>query len=416
MRRAEVLSPAGDMEKLKVAIAYGADAVYLSGKSFGLRAGSGNFTRSELREGIQYAHARGVRCYVTMNVLAHPSDMLSADDEILFLADAKADAIIVSDPGIFRRIRLLSPQTEIHISTQASTTNAEACLFWYELGARRIVLAREMTLDEIRLIRAQIPSDMSIECFVHGAMCVAYSGRCLLSGVFTGRSANSGACAQPCRWKYKIVEEKRPDQPLTMEEDEHGSYLLNSKDICMIDHIPELLEAGVDSLKIEGRIKGAFYAASVTHVYRQAVDRYYADPSAYTADPDWKEILNRTVHREFGTGFYWDNPRENAQIFPGDTYIRPAYVAGMVIGYDREKKAAVVSQRNKIYEGDELSVLTPTAGTKTSIRAVGMTEENGTPITSTPRAMMTYYLPCEEPLPVFTFLSRTGDKDRPSAD
>ncbi len=409
MKRVEILSPAGDMEKLRVVIAYGADAVYLSGKSFGLRAGSGNFTHDEMRQAIAYAHEHGVSCYVTVNIFAHAKDMETLDEEILFYGEAGADALIVSDAGVFRRIRSLCPDMEIHISTQASVTNADGCLFWYEQGARRIVLARELTLAEIADIRKKIPADLKLECFVHGAMCMAYSGRCLLSNYFTGRNANHGECAQPCRWKYKVSEEKRPDEPLSVEEDERGTYLFNSRDISMIEHVPELIEAGIDSFKIEGRIKGSFYAASATKAYREAADAYAS--GAYEIRSEWSEILERTVHRVFGTGFYYDKPGEKAQIFAENTYLRPAFVAGMVTGYDRDRGLAIVSQRNKICEGDVLEVLSP-EGYFPQITASGMLDTDGNPIVSTPRAEMTYYLPVPAELPVYTFLSRAGDKDR----
>ncbi|MEI8200102.1 MAG: U32 family peptidase [Eubacteriales bacterium] len=411
MRKVEILSPAGDMEKLKAAVAYGADAVYLAGKSFGLRAGSGNFDHDEMKEAVDYAHGHGVLCYITMNILAHAKDIAVLDSEIHFCHEIGADALIVSDAGIFRRIRRLYPDFEIHISTQASITNADGCLFWYEQGARRIVLARELTLSEIADIRRQIPDDLKLECFVHGAMCMSYSGRCLLSNYFTGRNANHGECAQPCRWKYSVTEEKRPDQPIPVEEDERGTYLFNSKDICMIDHIPELVQAGIDSFKIEGRIKGSFYAATTTKAYREALDAYLVSPDGYKADPFCQEILDRTVHRVFGTGFFYDMPADNAQIHLDDTYLRPAFVAGMVIGYDRENGLAIISQRNKISEGDILHVLMP-AGRHEPILAEGLLDENREPIQSTPRAKMLYYLPVREELPVFTFLSRDGDKDK----
>lgn len=410
MKRVEILSPAGDMEKLKVVIAYGADAVYLSGKSFGLRAGSGNFTREEMTEAISYAHARGVRCYVTVNIFAHAKDMETLDEEILFCSEAGADALIVSDAGVFRRIRTLCPDMEIHISTQASVTNADGCLFWYDQGARRIVLARELTLAEIADIRKKIPDDLKLECFVHGAMCMAYSGRCLLSNYFTGRNSNHGECAQPCRWKYQVSEEKRPDEPLPVEEDDRGTYIFNSRDISMIGHVPEMIEAGIDSFKIEGRIKGAFYAASATKAYREAADAYLS--GAFETRAEWKEMLERTVHRVFGTGFYYDKPAEKAQIFAENTYLRPAFVAGMVTGYDRIKGMAMISQRNKISEGDVLDVLSP-EGYFPPITVSGMLDADLHPIVSTPRAEMTYYLPVPEELPVYSFLSRAGDKDQP---
>lgn len=412
--RIEILSPAGDREKLDAAIAFGADAVYLAGKTLGLRAGSGNFDRIEMRDSVSYAHEHHVRCYVTMNILAHGKDMVALDDEIHSCREIGVDALIVSDPGVFMRIKELYPDFEIHISTQASVTNAASCLFWYKLGAKRIVLARELTLAEIKAIRKEIPSDLELECFVHGAMCMSYSGRCLLSNYFTGRNANHGECAQPCRWNYFVSEEKRPDQALPIEEDDRGTYIFNSKDICMIEYVPELIDAGINSFKIEGRIKGAFYAASTTKAYKEAVEAYSENPSEYRVDPYWKEILDRTVHRVFGTGFYFDHPSDNAQIFLDDTYLRPAYVAGVVIGYDSQKKMAIISQRNKIHEGDVLDVLAP-HGRYASIEVSGMQNVSGEPIQSTPQAKMTYYLPVDRELPLHTFLSRMGDKDKPRA-
>ena len=406
----EVLAPAGNLEKLKTAVAYGADAVYMSGKSFGLRTFSDNFTHEEMKEGVEYAHAHGVKCYCTVNVMAHEDDIAKLDDEIFFLSEIGMDALIISDAGIFRKVRTLTPGMEIHISTQASVTNSEGCKFWYEQGAKRIVLARELTLQEIIAIRREIPPDLELECFVHGAMCVSYSGRCLLSNYFTGRSANSGSCAQPCRWGYYVVEEKRLEAPLPIQEDERGTYIFNSKDICMISHIPELIAAGITSFKIEGRIKGAFYAASVTKAYREAVDLYMQDPSSYSEDPRWQEMLDRTVHREFATGFFYDRPGENAQIFPDKTYHRPAFVVGVVTGYDEEKGCAIVSQRNKIFRGDELHVLVP-QGYCEPIVAEEIFDEQMNPIESTPHAEMTYYLKVDRPLPQYSFLSRTGDKD-----
>lgn len=283
-------------------------------------------------------------------------------------------------------------------------------MFWYEQGAKRVVLARELTLDEIRKIRSAVPADLELECFVHGAMCVSYSGRCLLSSYFTGRSANSGSCAQPCRWGYHLVEEKRPEDQFPIVEDERGTYVLSSKDICMISHIPELIAAGISSFKIEGRIKGAFYAASVTKAYREAVDLYMQSPDAYHEDERWQTMLNRTVHREFATGFYFDKPMENAQIFPEKTYHRPAFVVGVVTGYDAQKGCAIVSQRNKIFQGDTLHVLMP-EGYCEPIVATELWDEEMNPIDSTPHSEMVYYLKVDRELPAYTFLSRDGDKD-----
>jgi len=407
----ELLSPAGDMEKMKIALAYGADAVYLSGKSFGLRAGSGNFTPEELRTAVSYVHERKKRCYITVNIFAHPSDFSELDEELLFYQEIGADALIVSDAGIFRKCRTLIPDMEIHISTQASVTNAEGCMFWYEQGAKRVVLARELTLAEIKEIRKAVPLDMSLECFIHGAMCMAYSGRCLLSNFFTGRASNHGACAQPCRWKYEIREEKRPDEPLISEEDERGTYLFNSRDMSMIEYIPQLMEAGIDSFKIEGRIKGAFYAATTAWSYKNAMNRYLENPEKYEMEPIWKEQLERTVHRHFGTGFYFDKPAENAQIFEETTYIRPAYVVGMVTGYDKEKGLLQISQRNKFYKGDTLGVLQPD-GRFERIEAKEIYDACFNPAPATPKAKEIYYVPSKKAFPEYSFISVDGDKDK----
>lgn len=423
MNKIEILSPAGDPEKLKVAVAYGADAVYMSGKTFGLRTFSGNFTREEMKEGIAYAHAHNVKCYVTMNIMAHEADLKLLDEEILFVAnEAKADAVIVSDAGIFRRVRKLAPDLEIHISTQASVTNSEGCLFWYEQGARRVVLARELSLEQITEIRSKIPSDMTIECFVHGAMCVSYSGRCLLSNYYTGRNSNKGACAQPCRWGYYvdnqenqitnsyIVEEKRLEDKLPVEEDSHGTYIFNSKDISMIDHVPELIRAGVDSFKLEGRIKGAYYAAVVTKAYREAVDAFMADPEHYSIDENWHEILDKIVHRDYATGFFYDDPGKNAQIVENRSYNKPAYVVGVIEGY--ENGLYKVSQRNKVFKGDVVNALIP-KGYVDAFKIEELYDEEMNPIESTPHSKMTYFMKISSDavLPPMSFISRDGDKD-----
>ncbi|SCW56878.1 putative protease [Ruminococcaceae bacterium YRB3002] len=410
--RVEVLSPAGDMEKLKTVIAYGADAVYMSGKSFGLRTFSGNFTHDEMVEGIAYAHAHGVKCYVTLNILAVEEDLQYLDDEIDFVAhEAKADAVLVSDPGIFARVRKVAPDLEIHISTQASVTNSGACTFWQEQGASRIVLAREVSLAQIREIRKSIDPSLQLECFVHGAMCVAYSGRCLLSNYFTGRRSNGGACAQPCRWGYSVVEEKRPDLIMPLEEDARGTYIFGSKDICMVEHVPEMIESGINSLKIEGRIKGAYYAACATKVYREAVDTYYRDPSSYKADPRWLELLDKVVHRDYDTGFFYHSPSEDAKIDSSKSYNKPAFVVGVVSGVEETTGLVRVTQKNKFYSGDVLNVLMP-SGYVDPVTVLEMYDDKHNPIDSCPHPEMTVYvkLSCGN-LPELSFLSRDGDKD-----
>jgi len=411
MIKPEILSPAGDFEKLRFAVRYGADAVYLSGTRYGLRAGSGNFAHEEMREAVNYCRAAGVRCYVAMNILARPGDMRIIDGEIEFVSSIGADAFIVSDPGVFSKIRRLCPDAKIHISTQASVTNAETCRFWHGLGASRIVLARELSLTEIAGIRAELPDDLELECFVHGAMCVSYSGRCLLSNEFTGRSANLGDCAQPCRWEYRVSEIKRPTGILTVEGDQSGSYIFSSKDLCMLGHIPELVSAGIGSFKIEGRVKGSFYVASVTRAYREAVDAYFKDPETYSVDPKWLGFLNRTVHREFSTGFFFDRPEDEPQLFPERMSHKPAFVVGFVTYYDDQNGRAHISQRNKVTLGDTLWAMTPD-GEESQISVTDIWDENGVPIDSTPHPGMNYSIKVPAALPEHTFLSKEGDKDR----
>ena len=413
----EVLSPAGDLSKLKTSVNYGADAVYLSGTSYGLRASSGNFTKEEMKEGIAYAHAHGVKCYVTMNVMPAEEELAGLDDAILFVGnESGADAVLVSDPGIFSKVRTLCPDLDIHISTQASVTNSAACRFWADQGAKRIVLAREVSLAQIRAIRAAIPEELELEAFVHGAMCVSYSGRCLLSNYFTGRRSNGGACAQPCRWSYSVVEEKRPDMPLPVEQDDRGTYIFGSRDLCMIEHIPELIEAGVNSLKIEGRIKGEYYAAATTKVYREAVDAYFADPDNYHADPRHLVILDKVVHRDYDTGFFFDNPMDDAKIDYQKTYNKPAFVVGEVDSSDPVNGLTKVIQKNKLYRGDELNVLMP-EGYMEPVKVAELYDSSLKAIDNAPHPGMTLFIKATDKqgnpvlLPPMTFLSRDGDKD-----
>lgn len=413
----EVLSPAGNAEKLKIAVEYGADVVYMSGKTFGLRALSDNFTREQMVSSIAYAHSRGVKCYVTMNVMPTEDELSELDSAISFIGcESGADAVLISDPGIFMRTRQLCPSLDIHISTQASVTNSAACIFWANQGAKRIVLAREVTLAQIRKIRAAIPADTELECFVHGAMCVAYSGRCLMSNYFTGRRSNGGACAQPCRWGYSVVEEKRPDMAMPVEEDERGTYIFGSRDICMIDHIPELAEAGINSFKIEGRIKGGYYAAAVTKVYREAVDRYLASPADYMPDPKWRVILDKVVHRDYDTGFYYHSPSEDAKIDFDKSYNKPAFVVGVVGGFDPASGLCAVTQKNKLYRGDLLNVLCPD-GYIEPVTVSELYDRDMQPIEDCPHPEMKFFMKAVSAngavvaIPQMSFMSRDGDKD-----
>ena len=314
MRHPELLIPASSLEVLKVAVIYGADAVYIGGEAFGLRAKAKNFSLEEMKEGVAFAHAHQVKVYVTANILAHNQDLAGVRQYFEELKEVGMDALIISDPGIFTIVKEVLPQTEIHISTQANNTNYGTYQFWYRQGAKRVVSARELSLEEIREIRANIPEDMEIETFVHGAMCISYSGRCLLSSFLTGRDANQGACTHPCRWKYALVEENRPGEYMPVFENDRGTYIFNSKDLCMIEHIPELLSAGIDSMKVEGRMKTALYVATVARTYRLAIDEYKKDPKLYQSRlPFYREEKAKSTTRQFTTGFFIGNPNENTQ-------------------------------------------------------------------------------------------------------
>jgi len=413
----EVLSPAGSLAKLKVAVHYGADAVYMALKRFGLRSFSENFTHEEFIEGVNFAHAHGVKCYVTLNILATETDLATIDEEIRFLSDNGADAVLVSDPGIFDRVRTVAPDLDIHISTQASVTNSGAVNFWAKQGATRIVLAREVSLEDIKRIRDNIPPEVELEAFVHGAMCVAYSGRCLLSNYFTGRRSNGGACAQPCRWEYDVFvsEKKRPDLLMPVEEDERGTYVFGSKDLCMVEYIPELAKAGVDSLKIEGRIKGEYYLAASTKVYREAVDLYdKAGDEGFAVDPRWTNLLDKVVHRDYSTGFFFNSPMEDANIDETKSYNKPAFLVGMIEDYDEARGMYKVTQKNKLFEGDVLNVLMP-EGYIEPVKAVRLEDDKGQHIESTPHPEMTFYMETDNKdvrIPRMSFLSRDGDKDQ----
>ena len=353
----ELLAPAGDMEKMRFAIAYGADAVYFAGQRFGMRAAAANFDDQELRAGIAYAHAHGVKCYITVNIMPSEGDLSALPAYLELLADAGADALIVADVGVIRLAKRYAPKVPLHISTQTSILNHEAANFWADLGAERVVLARELSLDEIAEIRAKTPKDLEIEAFVHGAMCISYSGRCLISQYMTGRDANHGACAQPCRWNYALMEEKRPGEFFPVEEDARGTYLYNSKDMCMIEHIPELVRAGVDSFKIEGRNKTAYYTACVTGAYRAAIDAYAANPAGFVLPQFCREEVNKVSHREYYTGFYFGS-EENGQHYGDSQYIREYEVVGMPVDCG-EDGHAVFTLKNRIFKGEELELVQP---------------------------------------------------------
>ncbi len=397
MDKIELLAPAGDLEKLKTAVDYGADAVYFGGELFSLRAGAGNLTIPQMEEGIAYAHARNVRCYLTLNIFAHNEDILPLEDYLIKIKALDIDAFIVSDPGIMLMIREVMPQAEIHLSTQANMTNYKTARFWQQQGVKRIVLARELTFEEIRLLRQKLPEEMELEAFVQGAMCISYSGRCLLSNFMIERDANRGQCAHPCRWKYALVEEQRPGEYYPVEEDERGTYILNSRDLCMIDHIPELVSAGIASAKIEGRMKSSFYVATVVGAYRRAIDAYYADPERYAFREEWMRELKKVSHREFTTGFYFNQPTNKDQNYQTSAYTREYSFIGVVRSYDPDTKMAVVEQRNKMTVGEEIEVFGPYTDYFSQKLEV-LLDEEGNPIESAPHPQQILQIKMERPV------------------
>ena len=359
MRKTELLIPAGSLDVLKTAVIYGADAVYLGGEAFGLRAKAKNFTNEEIMEGIKFAHDHGVKVYITANILAHNDDLPGVEAYFEELKTIRPDALIISDPGVFTIAKRVLPDMEIHISTQANNTNYGTYLFWHELGAKRVVSARELSLKEIKEIRAHIPEDMEIESFIHGAMCISYSGRCLLSNFFTGRDANQGACTHPCRWKYSVVEETRPGEYMPVYENERGTYIFNSKDLCMIEHVPEMIDAGIDSFKIEGRMKTALYVATVARTYRKAINDYLEDPEKYKANMEWyKEEIGKCTYREFTTGFYFGKPTSETQIYDSNTYVKNYIYLGTVEERDA-RGFAKIEQKNKFSVGETIEIMKP---------------------------------------------------------
>ena len=385
MRDTELLIPAGSLEVLKVAVLYGADAVYLGGEAFGLRAKAKNFTLEEIREGIDFAHSHGVKVYITANILAHNGDLPGVEAYFSELRELKPDALIISDPGVFAIARRVCPEIDIHISTQANNTNYGTYRFWWELGARRVVSARELSLAEIREIRDRIPEEMEIESFIHGAMCISYSGRCLLSNFLTGRDANQGACTHPCRWKYSLVEETRPGEDFPVMENDRGTFIFNSKDLCMIEHIPEMVEAGIDSFKIEGRMKTALYVATVTRAYRLAIDAFRRDPEEYRANLAWyREEIGKCTNREFTTGFYFGKPGPDSQIYENSTYITNSVYLGRVDAVDGEGRCRL-EQKNKFSVGEELELMKPD-GRNIPVTVRGIWDMEGNPQESCPHA------------------------------
>ncbi len=405
MKKVELLIPAGSLDILRTAVVYGADAVYLGGEAFGLRAKAKNFTGQEIRQGIAYAHNHGVRVYVTANILAHNEDLDQAREYFQELKEYGPDALIISDPGIFSIAKQVAPEIDIHISTQANNTNYGTYQFWHGLGAKRVVSARELSLREIREIREKIPKDMEIESFVHGAMCISYSGRCLLSSFLAGRDANRGACTHPCRWSYGLMEESRPGEYMPVFENERGTFIFNSKDLCMIEHIPEMISAGINSFKVEGRMKTALYVAVVTRAYRKAIDDYRENPDKYQANLKWyREEIEKCTNRQFTTGFYFGKPDESAQIYGSSTYQKNYTYLGTVEQVMPDGKCRI-HQKNKFWLGEEIEVMKPD-GQNILVKVLGIEDEEGISMESAPHARQVLYVDLGAELKEYDILRR----------
>lgn len=391
MRKIELLIPASNLEVLKIAVLYGADAVYIGGEMYGLRAKAKNFSMEDVKKGIEFAHSHGVKVYITANIVAHNCDLEGIKEYFKELKEIKPDALIISDPGVFMLAKEICPEIERHISTQANSTNYATYNFWYEQGASRVVSARELSLDEIREIRANIPEDMEIESFVHGAMCISHSGRCLLSNYFTGRNANSGECTHPCRWKYSVMEETRPGEYMPVYENERGTYIFNSKDLNMIEHLDQILDAGIDSLKIEGRMKTALYVATVARTYRRAIDDCKESVEKYKENMDYyRAEIAKCTYRQFTTGFYFGKTDENAQIYDSNTYIKNYTYIGIVQGHN-EKGYALLEQKNKFSVGETIEVMIPD-GTNQDVVVKAIEDEDGNHMESAPHPKQIVYV------------------------
>lgn len=387
MEKVELLAPAGSLAKLKYALVYGADAVYIGGEEFSLRVAAKNFTADEIKEGIDFAHNLGKKVYITANIIPHNDDIKKFPEFVREVDALGADAIIISDPGMFALAKKCAPRLDIHISTQANNTNFESAKFWHSQGAKRVILAREMSFDEIREIRENTPSDLELECFVHGAMCISYSGRCLLSNYMTHRDANMGACAHPCRWKYALVEEKRPGEYMPVFENERGTFIYNSKDLCMIERIPEIIESGITSLKIEGRVKNELYVATVVKAYRREIDAYYKDKKNYKFNPENLEELKKISYRGYTTGFFDEKPKGTEQVYTSSTYIQNYQTTAVVKAFDKQTKTVTLEQRNRFFAGDEIEFLMPN-GENRSFKITEMTDADGNSIDVAPHPQM----------------------------
>ena len=391
MRIPELLVPASSLEVLQVAVIFGADAVYIGGEAFGLRAKAKNFSKEDMSEGVRFAHEHGVKVYVTANILAHNQDLEGVRKYFEELREIGPDALIISDPGVYQIAKEVCPEIERHISTQANNTNYGTYQFWYQMGAKRVVTARELSLEEIREIRSRIPEDMEIETFIHGAMCISYSGRCLLINYLTGRDSNQGACTHPFRWKYSVMEESRPGEYFPVYENERGTFIFNSKDLCMIEHIPDLINAGIDSFKIEGRMKTALYVATVARTYRKAIDDYLKDPALYEENMSWyQEQISNCTYRQFTTGFFYGKPTQEAQIYDNNTYIKEYTYLG-IVGETNEEGKYCISQRNKFSVGEQIEVMKPN-GDNIEATVKSIQDEEGNQMESAPHPKQILYI------------------------
>ncbi|SHJ49586.1 peptidase U32 family protein [Paramaledivibacter caminithermalis] len=409
-KEVELLAPAGDLEKLKFACIYGADAVYIGGQIFGLRASARNFSFEDMEEGIKFAHERGKKVYVTLNIIPHNEDLNELPGYLEKLNELDVDAIILSDPGTLMYVKEYAPNLEIHLSTQANNTNYMSAKFWYKQGVKRIVLARELSFEEIREIRKNTPKDLQLEGFIHGAMCISYSGRCLLSNYMANRDSNRGECAHPCRWNYYLVEEQRPGEYIPVIEDEKGTYFFNSKDLCMINHIPELINSGIYSFKIEGRMKSIYYVANTVRVYRKAIDEYLKSPESFKFNSEWIEELSKVSHRKFTTGFYLNKPTEDDQLYTTSSYIRKYDFIGIVLEYDEKTGIAIVEQRNRMFKGDDIEIIGPNYKGFSQV-ITKMYNDKGKEIDVAPHAQQKIKILMDKPVEKYYILRRKREEN-----
>ncbi len=405
MNKIELLAPAGDLEKLKYAVIYGADAVYIGGEIFGMRVSAKNFNVEQMAAGIAFAHDRGVKVYLTLNIIPHNDDIAILENYLLEIKHLPFDAYIISDPGVLSILQEVYPDAEVHLSTQANNTNYKSAAFWHKFGISRVILARELSFEEITEIRQKTPPSLELEAFVHGSMCISYSGRCLISNYMTGRDANKGACSHPCRWKYHLVEEQRPGEYYPIEQTEHGTYFFNSKDLCMIEQIPQLIKAGLSSLKIEGRSKSIYYVANVVRAYRKAIDDYYRDPANYQFDSALIDEIKKASHREFTSGFYNEKADQTAQLYSSSAYIRDYDFIGIVKAYDEASQLALVEQRNRLFKGDQIEVMGSNyRGFEQTIGV--LLDKAKQPIDVAPHAQQMIYIKMAQPVAEYDILRR----------